>query len=144
MSDDGVVASILEHYGGKDTSWSAQVDASRKSSSTYEDIGEDFLIHYGKKGMKWGVRRRPSKTTTYVKPATHLSDQELAKRIKRLEQEKKYNKLNQKEMSKGKKAADEILTNSGKKAASTALAAASVAVGVAAVKLYLVATKVRT
>lgn len=140
--DDGVMAKI-------NVVWDAMgfirhISLPNLNQSSYEDVGENFLEHYGKKGMKWGVRRKRPSTTTYTKPANKLTDQELSKRIKRLEQEKKYNKLNQKEMSKGKKAADEILTNSGKKAASTALAAASVALGVAAVKIYLVAKKVST
>lgn len=133
MSDDGIVEAILEDHGDKGRYWMSLKESSRS----------DDLIHYGKKGMRWGVRKK-SNVTTYVKPASQLSDHDLAKRIKRLEQEKRYNKLNQKEVSKGKKVADEILTNTGKKAVSTALAAASVGIGVAAVKTYLVLKKVST
>jgi hypothetical protein len=64
---------------------------------------EEFLEHYGVKGMKWGVRRRrPSgssttaapRRTVYTKNPKKLSDEELQRRIKRLEMEKKYSELN--------------------------------------------------
>jgi hypothetical protein len=90
---------------------------------------EDFIEHYGTKGMRWGVRRAatkavkgPGKKTTYEKPAKKLSNEELQKRIKRLELEKKYDELNKKEattVSNGGKFASTILSKSGANVATT-------------------------
>jgi hypothetical protein len=88
---------------------------------------ETILSHYGKKGMKWGVRKdRPSTSrTTFTKAPSKLSDVELAKRIKRMETEKKYNQLNRKDISEGKKVVNEILASTGRRVATTVLTGAS-------------------
>jgi hypothetical protein len=81
---------------------------------------DEVLEHHGVKGMRWGVRKdkkgRSSSTqmTKYKKPPSKLSDAELARRIKRLETEKRYNDLNSEKKNKGKKFASDILVNSGK------------------------------
>lgn len=93
---------------------------------------EDFLEHYGVKGMKWGVRKsRTSRAQTrYSKPANKLTDAELQKRIKRLETERKYNQLNRRTVGEGEKLVAEILTNSGRKVATTVITnAATIGVG---------------
>ena len=85
----------------------------------------DFLDHHGVKGMKWGVRKRSSggssstTRTRFKKPPSKLSDAEINRRIKRMETEKKYNQLNKKDISEGRKAAQEILSSSGKRVAKT-------------------------
>lgn len=96
---------------------------------------EQFISHYGVKGMKWGVRRRSGKggTTTartkFSKPANKLSDVEINRRIKRLETEKKYNQLNKGDVSAGRKFAQEVLSSSGRRVATTvATGAALIAV----------------
>jgi hypothetical protein len=103
---------------------------------------EDFLEHYGVKGMRWGVKKAnnrvrftgKSKTqTTYKKPAHKLTDRELQARVKRLETERKYNDLNREQLSAGRRLATEILTNSGRKAATTILSG----VGILAAKNLL-------
>ena len=88
---------------------------------------EAILSHYGKKGMRWGVRKdKPSATRTlYSKAPKKLGDAELAKRIKRMETEKKYNQLNRKDVSAGKQLAAEILTSTGRRVATTVLTGAS-------------------
>jgi hypothetical protein len=89
---------------------------------------EAVLSHYGKKGMKWGVRKAGSSSTertTFAKAPKKLSDVELGKRIKRMETEKKYNQLNRKDVSEGKKLVADILTSSGRKVATTVLTGAS-------------------
>ena len=96
----------------------------------------DQLIHYGVRGMKWGVRKDRSSTRAQKKAAKieqkrqkamsvtssakytykqrkHLSDQELRTRINRLQMEKQL-----KDLSKGR--APEVLTN-GYNAASSAI-----------------------
>jgi hypothetical protein len=80
---------------------------------------DEFLAHYGKKGMKWGVRKRSSDRpggerarVKYTKPGHKLSEEQLQKRIKRLEMEKKYNDLRNPN-KRGKKFVDTVLVGSG-------------------------------
>ena len=86
---------------------------------------EAILSHYGTKGMKWGVRKARSSSstvrTTFKKAPSKLSDAELARRIKRMETEKKYNQLNRKDISEGKKIVMDILGTSGRRIGSTVL-----------------------
>lgn len=95
----------------------------------------DFLSHYGVKGMKWGVRKRSSGRsggsgkTKFTKPANKLSNEEINRRIKRLETEKRYNSLNSEDKSKGRQFVEGVLTSSGRTVAkSVATATATVAI----------------
>jgi hypothetical protein len=101
---------------------------------------EEFIEHHGVKGMRWGVRRargsRVSKAkarTKYGKSPSRLTNAELERRINRMQTEKRYNELNKRDVSNGERIASEILTNAGKKVATTVLAAA----GMYAVKVAL-------
>ncbi len=81
-----------------------------------------FFQHYGKKGMRWGVRKARSGgvttgKTAYKKPPARLNDAELNRRIKRLEAEKKYSELNLSASNPGKAYVNGIMNNSGKMAA---------------------------
>lgn len=72
------------------------------------DNPEDFLAHYGKLGMKWGVRRARSSENVATgmlrkKPARSLSDAELKQAIGRMQLEKQYRDLNPKGLSKANK-----------------------------------------
>lgn len=69
----------------------------------------DFLAHYGVKGMRWGVRRKRKADNP-----KRLTDQELKKRIQRLETEKRYNELNKRDVSQGERLATEIITQIGR------------------------------
>lgn len=87
-------------------------------TSSMED-GEAFIQHFGKKGMKWGVRKARTEKqggedarVKYTKKASKLTDDELAKRVKRLEMEKKYDDLRNPN-KRGKKFVDEVLFGSG-------------------------------
>lgn len=51
-------------------------------------IGEDFLSHYGIKGMHWGVRR-----DTSGPDISTLSNEELKKTVERMRLEQQYNDL---------------------------------------------------
>lgn len=91
----------------------------------------NFINHHGVKGQKWGVRRArgsggsSTARTTFKKAPSKLSDVELAKRIKRMETEKRYNELNRNDVSKGKQFVTDVVTNSGRKVATTVLTGAS-------------------
>lgn len=99
------------------------------------DQMEDFLMHYGVLGMKWGRRKaRPSRsskpstqrTSSLSKKATtkkkatkkvkvkDLSDEDLQKKINRLQMEKRYRDLKKDEVSAGRKLVGDILMTSGK------------------------------
>ena len=54
---------------------------------------ENCIYHYGVKGMKWGVRRTPEQLGHNRKKARDMSDDELNRRIARLEKERRYNDL---------------------------------------------------
>lgn len=93
---------------------------------------QNILEHYGVKGQKWGVRRNRSRgggsnktRTTFKKAPSKLSDAELAKRIERMQIEKKYNELNRRDVSNGQKLVSEILTGTGRRVATTVLTGAS-------------------
>lgn len=89
------------------------------------DDALDFLEHFGVKGMQWGVRNGGGAATKgggggntrYRTSAKHLSDAELAARIKRLETEKRYRDLNAKHVGAGRKHINEVLTRVGKESA---------------------------
>ena len=84
------------------------------SLMTYGEI-DDFLEHYGVKGMKWGVRRSSSSGTsgrtnkTPSRPAVKsMSDDELRRRINRIQMERAYNTLTEQQMASGKAKAKEF------------------------------------
>ena len=56
---------------------------------------ENFLEHFGIKGMKWGIRRRlgRGKSKSSKEVAKTLTNTELKKRITRLNMEKQYSDL---------------------------------------------------
>jgi hypothetical protein len=93
----------------------------------YGDVKVDeFLMHYGVLGMKWGRRKSDiskskgssrekssedykTKVKLSKKSLKELSDSELKKLNSRLSLEKSYKKLTKKEKSKGKKIVEGIL-----------------------------------
>ena len=71
---------------------------------------QEFLMHQGVKGMKWGRRRQASKAqklNDYAKEAKELSTDDLKNRMERLRLEGEYVKLNAGQVTDGKK----IVTN---------------------------------
>lgn len=119
----------------------------KRSDSVSQSMSlENHLAHYGKKGMRWGVRKsgsrgsskKTAKRTTYQKSPSKLSDAELQRRVRRLETEKRYLELNNatKTTSSGKKAVNKVLSQIGN-SASTAIAGAAVGAAGLAIKSTL-------
>lgn len=86
---------------------------------------ENFLEHFGVKGMKWGIRkdRRSGKAKTSKEVAKTLTNKELTKRINRLNMEKQYSDLAKAEPSsvaKGSKIVAGVVANIGGTAAKQA------------------------
>lgn len=77
---------------------------------------EEYIEHYGVKGMKWGKRKKRTRSeessenkTVRKKRAKELSNAELQKSIKRMELETKYKKMNPSGLSKGQKQVTALL-----------------------------------
>jgi hypothetical protein len=64
--------------------------------SDHDAAREEFLEHYGVKGMKWGVRKRPEPNLkrTLTNRAKRLDDAELKKAVERLRLEREYVNIN--------------------------------------------------
>ena len=85
---------------------------------------ENFLEHFGVKGMKWGIRkdRKSGRGKGGEKTGKSLTNTELKKRINRLNMEKQYSDLSKKEpgsLEKGGKIVAGIIGTAGKNAAQT-------------------------
>lgn len=89
---------------------------------------DKFLEHFGVPGMKWGRTKGTSRTTSRkkaakpkvkpkTKPKKRLSDDQLRKKINRLQMEKQYKQLTKKERNIGAKIAKDIFTNAAKQTA---------------------------
>lgn len=101
-------------------------------------MDDNFLEHYGKKGMKWGSRKSGgSSSSTGVRSYTakDLSTQDLNRVIKRMELEQKYSDLNKKGAAalKGTSATKKFLAKNGDKIAGVVITG----VAAAAVKAFL-------
>jgi len=94
---------------------------------------EDFLEHFGVKGMKWGVRKERRSGTGAAKPvkpgsnrgknigsrsydAKKLSNADLNRVVKRMRLEQEYASLNKKASQKGDSFAKKLLQKEGSKA----------------------------
>lgn len=92
---------------------------------------DQALAHYGVLGMKWGVRRAAKSAVSKLSKARkknsakYLSDDELRKRIKRMELENQYNALRKKGSSNTKK----ILSKIGKTALNDVVTPTATSIG---------------
>lgn len=84
-------------------------------------IKEDELAHYGKKGMRWGRRKKRNSSDGSSEPAKphvkSMSDDELKSAINRLKLEKEYNTLTAPQVNAGKKIVLDLLKDVGKQQA---------------------------
>lgn len=102
---------------------------------------DDIIYHHGILGMKWGIRRSPVqllrargklKTQTDIynenkkdqmrkdsKNRRNLSNEDIKKKIERLNLEKQLKDLTEENLSPGKKMVADILSSSGKKVATS-------------------------
>lgn len=104
------------------------------SVSTEQPVNS--LYHFGILGMRWGVRRKLGSDGRVVegskgsedfqkardikkKGAKNLSNAELKAYVDRMNLEKQYSKLNEKEVSAGKKFVSDVLVGAGKTALTT-------------------------
>lgn len=106
-----------------------------------DETVDDFLAHYGIKGMRWGVKKgignprlartnKENKVRSNRKDAKRrrqvLSDKDLDGLVKRLEQEKKLKTLLDEDLAPGRTVTKRILGNAGTKVAGVVLAGAGV------------------
>lgn len=83
----------------------------------------DFLEHYGVKGMRWGVRRRstgakPSSDAKKVnklkgRPASTLTNKQLRDINARLNLEQQYGRMNPSRVERGRNRAQTVLATAG-------------------------------
>ena len=74
----------------------------------------DDLYHYGVIGMRWGRRRSKSQLARARAKAEknsvkNMSDEELRKRVNRLQLEKQYSQLSPSKVTKGKRAVGNVI-----------------------------------
>lgn len=77
-----------------------------KKEVNHSEEDQNALSHYGVLGMKWGVRKGSSKssskgTAKKKKPLKAMTDEELHKKVNRLNLEKRYKDLSPKQKSTG-------------------------------------------
>lgn len=88
------------------------------------------LQHYGVKGQKWGVRKKPTRQEQKRRSARQdasnrrrqLSDKDLNQIIERLNNEKKLKNLVEEDLRPGKAVAKKIMSESGQKVVRTVVA----------------------
>lgn len=103
----------------------------------------DALMHYGVKGMKWGVRRTDAELVkarqreqavnkqakaerkAKMKSRRTLTDRELKARIDRMKLERQFKDLTEEDISPGRKAIKNILSSAGTKTLGMAAAGAA-------------------
>lgn len=106
----------------------------------YNNVNPDILMHYGIKGMKWGIRRTEAqlqrargklesdanrteverRKSTYKNRRT-LSDDDLRKEVSRLELEKKYRTLVDDDLHKGRNTVMNFMKSTGGRVLSSAI-----------------------
>lgn len=119
------------------------------------DMKSDVIVHYGIKGMKWGIRRTDAQLArargqsspddssikaqrkTDLKNRRTLSTDDIKKRVERLKLEREFKQLTQEDIEPGRKMVNDILKSAGNKVVAGAVAGtAAYAVKVAMTKQF--------
>lgn len=130
-----ILGKMLEDHGIK-LSEKSKLSHSEILKSAIDSDDEEVLSHYGVLGMKWGVRKdrrlrnastKTSSSSTKKKPAqsvkstiSSMSDEELKRRITRIENELRLQKLLTPPPKAGREFVKEIAKTAGKQVLTTA------------------------
>ena len=96
---------------------------------------DQFLEHHGVKGQKWGIRNKKQRVvsnkekTHFKKAPARLSDEELNRRIQRMNMEQRYSELNKTKLDHGSAFAKSFMIKTGAAVASTLLTGVAVYAG---------------
>ncbi len=96
---------------------------------------DQFLEHHGVKGQKWGIRNKKQRVvsnkekTHFKKAPAKLSDEELNRRIRRMQMERQYTDLNKTKLDHGSEFAKGFMVKTGAAVASTLLTGVAVYAG---------------
>jgi len=124
---------LVRYYGQLD-----ETPPSSISNLAHGEFIEGVLEHFGVKGMHWGQRKGSVRAksgltdrsrTRFEKPPHRLTNDELKKRIARMEMEKRYNELNRRDISQGEAVATQVLKSIGVNAVTTLGTAAAIYIG---------------
>ena len=103
-------------------------------------MNNEYLEHFGVRGMKWGVRKDPSANSQVRKSRAKMhknrrtmSDSDLKRAVNRMQMEKKLKTLVEEDLAPRRLAAKDFLSKSG----AAFVGAAAGAAGAALVKAYL-------
>lgn len=103
-------------------------------------MNNEYLEHFGVRGMKWGVRKDPSANAQVRKSRAKMyknrrtmSDSDIKRAVSRMQMEKKLKTLVEEDITPGRLAAKEFLSKTG----AAFVGAAAGAAGAALVKSYL-------
>lgn len=110
------------------------IDVNYNKTGTIRSVAftDEDVLHYGKKGMKWGVRHRTvredrerAKRFKASQNRRVLTDQDLTNMISRLEKEKKLKTLVEEDLTPGRRVAKQLASESGQKVVKTVVAGAA-------------------
>lgn len=120
-------AAVIHGGGARPNQLRREAAIARAMAADYDEQA-DNISHYGKKGMKWGIRKDAPKAAggkggegKLSRKARKMSDEELRTHVKRLELEKKFinlsmekNKRNKTLSEKGKEEMKKILKDAAR------------------------------